>query len=153
MSSFRAGWIASTPASAASRGAGTWWGQKLRPPDCDKYNGHTMRMTGWVKTENVSGHLQPTIRPWDNKRNYGKDSMSRDNSLRGTRDWTKFSVTCAVQDNTQHIDTAFIFWGSGQIWIDMDSLKFEIIKQGEVAVGPICRTRCEPCDLLISLVY
>jgi hypothetical protein len=117
-----------TPGDAAARGAWTWWGQKVRPPDCDKYIGHTMRMTGWVKTENVSGHLEPTIRPWDNNRNYGKDSMSRDNSLRGTRDWTKFTVTCAVPDNTQHIDTAFIFWGSGKVWIDMDSIKFNVVK-------------------------
>ena len=87
-----------------------------------------MRMTGWIKTENVSGHLEPTIRPWDNNRNYGKDSMTRNYSLQGTRDWTKFTVTCAVPDNTQHIDTAFIFYGSGKVWIDMDSLKFEVVR-------------------------
>jgi hypothetical protein len=120
--------LSDTPNSAAPSGAWTWWGQKIRPPNSDKYLGHTMRMTGWVKTENVSGHLEPTIRPWDFKKNYAKDSMTRDNSLKGTRDWTKFSVTCVVVENTQHIDTAFIFWGSGKVWIDMDSLKFEIVK-------------------------
>jgi RNA polymerase sigma factor (sigma-70 family) len=120
--------LAYTPGDAAPRGAWTWWGQKLRGPDYDKYIGHTMRMTGWIKTENVSGHLEPTIRPWDNNKNYGKDSMTRDNSLKGTRDWTKFTVTCAIPDDTQHIDTAFIFYGSGKVWIDTDSLKFDIVK-------------------------
>ena len=116
-------------ANGEPRGAWAWWGQKLRPPDCDKYVGHSMRLTGWIKTENVSGRLQPTIRPWDNNRRIiAKDSMDRDNSLKGTRDWTQFTVTCAIPDDTQHIDTAFIFWGGGKVWIDMDSLKFEVVK-------------------------
>jgi hypothetical protein len=118
-----------TPVGAAPRGDWTWWGRKLRPPDFDKYVGHTMRMSGWIKTENVSGRLEPTIRPWDNNRKIiAKDSMSRDNSLKGTRDWTKFTITCDIPDDSQHIDTAFIFSGGGKVWIDMDSLKFEVIK-------------------------
>jgi hypothetical protein len=105
-----------------------WWGQKIRAPDFDKYKGHSMRMSGWVKTENVSGRLQPCVRPWDKNGKWGKDSMTGDFSLKGTLDWTHFSVTGVIPKDTRHIDTPFIFWGSGKVWIDMDSLKFEVIK-------------------------
>ncbi len=114
--------------SAESRGAWMWWGQKIRAPDFDKYKGHSMRMSGWVKTENVSGRLQPCVRPWDKNGKWGKDSMTGDFSLKGTLDWTHFSVTGVIPKDTRHIDTPFIFWGSGKVWIDMDSLKFEVIK-------------------------
>ncbi len=112
--------LADTLNGAPPRGQWTWWGRKIRPPDCDKYIGHTMRMTGWIKTENVSGRLEPTIRPWNANGKYGRDSMTKDNSLKGTRDWTKFTVTCVIPDDTLHIDTAFILYGSGKVWIDLD---------------------------------
>jgi RNA polymerase sigma factor (sigma-70 family) len=109
------------------RGAWMWWGQKIRPPDFEKYLGHSMRMSGWVKLENVSGRLQPCVRPWDKNSHWGQDSMSNDYSLKGTKDWTKFTVTGKIAEDTAHIDTPFILWGSGKAWIDMDSLKFEVV--------------------------
>jgi len=109
------------------RGAWMWWGQKIRAPDFEKYRGHSMRMSGWVKLENVSGRLQPCVRPWDKNSHWGQDSMSNDYSLKGTKDWTKFTVTGKIADDTAHIDTPFILWGSGKAWIDMDSLKFEVV--------------------------
>ncbi len=44
--------------------------------------------------------------------------MSRDYSLKGTLDWTQFSVTCRIPENSSHVDTSLIFWGSGKAWID-----------------------------------
>jgi RNA polymerase sigma factor (sigma-70 family) len=115
--------------------AWTWWGQKIRDPDVDQYVGHTVQWTGWVKTENVSRRVEPTIRPWEFDPSTAKSSIiAKDrlvggrNGLNGTRDWTEFTVTCAIPDNAQHIDTAFIFYGSGKVWVDMDSLKLKIIK-------------------------
>jgi RNA polymerase sigma factor (sigma-70 family) len=114
-------------AKEAPRGAWMWWGQKIRPPDFEKYRGHSMRMSGWVKLENVSGRLQPCVRPWDKNSHWGQDSMSNDYRLKGTMDWTKFTVTGKIAEDTAHIDTPFILWGSGKVWIDMDSLKFEVV--------------------------
>jgi hypothetical protein len=98
-------------------------------PDSDKYAGHTVRMTGWVKTENVSERIEPCIFPYAGWNNLlARHSMVRDSSLKGTRDWTQFSVTCVIPDNTEYLRTGFNFFGSGKVWIDMDSLKFEIVK-------------------------
>lgn len=120
---------------AALSGSWEWWGQKLRGADVDQYAGHTVQWTGWVKLENVSSRLQPTIRPWSFNPINGSTSINAkdklaggNNALKGTRDWTQFTVTCEILDDVNHIDTAFIFYGSGKVWIDMDSLKFKIIK-------------------------
>jgi RNA polymerase sigma factor (sigma-70 family) len=119
---------------AAPAGSWEWWGQKIRGADVDKYAGHTIEWTGWIKSENVSNRLQPTIRPFsfnplNGKASIGaKDRLAGNSNLKGTQDWTQFSVTCAIPDDINHIDTAFILYGGGKVWIDMASLKFKIIK-------------------------
>jgi RNA polymerase sigma factor (sigma-70 family) len=125
--------LAYTGKGAAPSGSWEWWGQKLRDTDVDKYAGHNIQWSGWVKLENVSNRLQPTIRPFNFNPNNGpsmsaKDKLAANSNLKGTQDWTQFSVTCAIPDDVNHIDTAFILYGSGKAWIDMDSLKFKIIK-------------------------
>lgn len=118
-----------TSNDAAPRGIHTRLGHDFYGPDSDKYTGHTMRMSGWIKTENVSGRIEPLISPnagWNNV--LARDSMYRDYSLKGTHDWTPFSVTCVIPDNTAYIRTGFVFSGSGKAWIDLDSIKYEIVK-------------------------
>jgi RNA polymerase sigma factor (sigma-70 family) len=111
------------------RGIFMWWGKSIRVPEVEGYLGHTLQMTGWVKTEDVSGHLQPTIiARAPNRRVLVDDSLTRDSSLNGTRNWTPFTVTCAVPKQTGRIDAGFIFWGTGKVWIDTNSLAFEIVK-------------------------
>ena len=56
------------------------------------------------------------------------DSMVQDKSIRGTLNWTPFSLTCDIPKNTGHIETSFIFWGSGKVWIDTNSLELTIVK-------------------------
>ena len=51
-------YVASGP---APKGSWMWWGQDIRTPD--KFRGHTVRMTIWTKTENVSGSIHPNLRP------------------------------------------------------------------------------------------
>ncbi|HTR42376.1 MAG TPA: sigma-70 family RNA polymerase sigma factor [Pseudomonadales bacterium] len=113
----------------APRGIHARLGHDFYGPDSDKYCGHTVRMSGWIKTENVSGRIEPVITPcagWNNV--LAKDSMSRDYSLKGTRDWMPFSVTCAIPNDTTYLRTGFVFSGSGKAWIDLDSIKYEIVK-------------------------
>jgi RNA polymerase sigma factor (sigma-70 family) len=121
--------ITYTPDGAAPPGSWTMWGQTIYVPDISKYGGHTVRMSGWVKTENVSGRLEPSLEPYmDWYKLLARHSMINDYSLKGTRDWTPFSVTCVIPKQTQYLRTGFNFHGGGKVWIDMDSLKFEIVK-------------------------
>jgi RNA polymerase sigma factor (sigma-70 family) len=125
--------LAYTGTGAAPSGAWGWWGQKLRGTDVDKYAGHTIQWSGWIKTENVSVSFRPTIRPFSFNPNNGPsksgdDRLTGNSNLKGTQDWIQFSVTCKIPDDINHIDTAFILSGGGKAWIDMDSLKLKIVK-------------------------
>jgi RNA polymerase sigma factor (sigma-70 family) len=120
------------PANASAKSS-AWFGQTIRYPESERYAGHTVRLGGWIKTENVSNHVQPQIRPLSglmqrDSKLLAQDSMVQDNSLRGTLNWTPFSVTCEIPKNTGHIVTSFTFWGSGKVWIDTNSLALTIVK-------------------------
>lgn len=41
-------------------------------------------------------------------------------------EWTQRTIMCRIPKETQCLDTGFAFFGSGKVWIDMDSLKYEI---------------------------
>src|SRR5450756_2504297 len=88
--------LAYTGPDNASGKSWIWLGHHLRYPESEKYVGHTVRLSGWIKTENASGHLQPQIRPGSglSQKDFkllAKDSMVQDQSLRGTLDWTPLS--------------------------------------------------------------
>jgi RNA polymerase sigma factor (sigma-70 family) len=121
--------ITYTPNGIAPRGTHTRWAHDFYGSDSDKYSGHTVRMSGWVKTENVSERIEPVLFPYAGwYKLLAQHSMVNDYSLKGTRDWTRFSVTCVIPKDTDYLHTGFNFFGSGKVWIDMDSLKLEIIK-------------------------
>jgi len=117
--------IAYTPTGAAPSGSWMWWGQDIRNPD--KYRGHTVRMTVWIKSENISNRVRPNLRP---KGPFFKllaqDKRVGGKNIRGTTDWTKHTILCEVPEDTQCLDTGFAFHGSGRFWIDRDSLQYEI---------------------------
>jgi RNA polymerase sigma factor (sigma-70 family) len=117
--------LAFTPHGPAPRGSWMWWGQCIREPE--KYAGHTVRMTVWVKCEGLSGNAGINLRPkGPNFRLLAEDEKPR-RSIRGTTDWTQRSIFCAIPKETQCFDTGFYFNGKGKVWIDMESLKYEII--------------------------
>lgn len=119
--------LAYTPDDPAPRGTNIRWSHDYYGSDSDKYRGHTVRMTGWLKTENVSGRFEPIILPfagWNKLlAHYNNDGIHK-----GTQDWTQFSVTCHVPNGTEYVRTGFNFYGSGKAWIDEDSVKLEIVK-------------------------
>jgi hypothetical protein len=117
--------IAYSTTGAAPAGSWMWWGQDIRNPD--KYRGHTVRMTVWIKSENVSNRVRPNLRP---KGPYFKllaqDKKVGGKNIRGTTDWSKHTILCEIPEDTQCLDTGFAFHGGGKFWIDMDSLQYEI---------------------------
>jgi len=89
--------LAYAPDGAASPGTSLIWGRSIRPPESGKYIGRTVRMSGWVKTENVSEYLEPFVQSMrDGYKPLGTHSLANNRSLQGTRDWTQFSDTCVV---------------------------------------------------------
>lgn len=109
----------------APKGSWMWWGQDIRTPD--KFRGHTVRMTIWTKTEKVSGSIHPNLRPKGAKfQLLAKDSLVGKPLPKGTTAWTQRVITCVIPNDTQCLDTGCAFMGSGKVWLDMKTLKYEI---------------------------
>ena len=107
-----------------------WWGQHNRElKKFQKYLGHTTRMTVWAKSENIPGNAGLNFEPKGAAgQTLAKHSAFGRTQIRGTTDWAQHSVTCVIPEDTQDFQTAFFIFGSGKLWIDMGSLKFEIVK-------------------------
>ena len=105
-----------------------WWGQHQR--DLSKfrqYVGHTVRMSAWAKFENLSDRGGLDFEPKGaNGVELAKQTSFR--QFKGTADWAQYSTTLVVPEGTQDFQTAFYLYGSGKLWIDESSVKFEIIK-------------------------
>lgn len=108
----------------APKGSWMWWGQDIRGPK--KYGGHTIRMTVWIKTEGLGGHLRPNLRPKGSNFKLLFQDKQLGQRITGTMDWTQYTVLCWIPKETQCLDTGFAFYGKGTVWIDMKSLKYEI---------------------------
>jgi RNA polymerase sigma factor (sigma-70 family) len=107
-----------------------WWGRHDRSlRDFKKYIGHTVRMSAWVKTEDVFGNCGLNLEPKDlSGQTLAKHSMMGRLQIRGTTDWTLRSITCEIPEGTEDFQHAFFIFGPGKMWVDIDSLKFEIVK-------------------------
>lgn len=117
--------LAYTRPGKAPHGSWMWWGQCNRTPG--KFKGHNVRMTVWTKSEKISGRVRPNLRPkGPNGKLLAEDSQVDNVAIRGNTDWTQHVITCRVPKETQCLDTGFAFFGSGKVWIDMESIKYEI---------------------------
>ena len=87
------------------------------------YDGKTITLSGYMKTENVIGsHAGLWIRldPDAGFNNMGEQS------IKGTHDWKKYSITLPYSPNkTQSIVVGGILVGSGKIWIDSLSVQID----------------------------
>ncbi|MGG7035489.1 MAG: S41 family peptidase [Flavobacterium sp.] len=80
------------------------------------YSGKKITLTGYIKTENVTGgfaglcvRIDPAI-AFDNMQNRG---------IKGTSDWTKYAITLPMNpEKTEQIAIGAVLAGKGKIWID-----------------------------------
>jgi len=100
--------------------------------DClpDKYLGKRVRMSGLVKTQDVSdwAGLWFRIDQKGNTETLGFDNMhdgKKDRSIKGTTEWTKYEIVLDVPLNASNIAYGALLVGTGQIWFD--NLNFEIV--------------------------
>jgi C-terminal processing protease CtpA/Prc len=82
----------------------------------DNYPGKKITLSGYIKTENVTGgfagiwmRIDPSI---------AFDNMSK-KGLKGTTDWTKYEITLDMDpENTKQIVFGGVMAGKGKMWID-----------------------------------
>ncbi|HZK96707.1 MAG TPA: hypothetical protein VFC67_21085 [Prolixibacteraceae bacterium] len=104
----------------------------------DKYIGKRIRLTGMLKTKDVSSWAGLWLRidtktpikavVFDNMHD-GKKDMS----VKGTTDWTKYEIVLDVPYNASNIAFGALLGGTGQIWFD--NLNFEIVTPDILTTG------------------
>jgi hypothetical protein len=108
--------------------------------DClpGKYLGKRIRMTGWLKSKDVSGWAGLWLRidtkapvkaaVFDNMHN-GKNDVA----VKGTTGWKKYDIVLDVPGNASNIAFGALLVGTGQIWVD--KLNFEIVSTDVLPTG------------------
>ncbi len=113
----------------------------------DKYLGKRVRVTGYVRTENVAEWAGLWTRvgikggnealAFDNMR-YG----TKDRSIKGTTERTEYEIVLDVPLNSANIIYGVMLVGTGQIWFDSFTL--------EIVDGSVPVTGCNPNELNLS---
>lgn len=105
------------------------FGTMMQTFKADMYFGKRVRMTGFIKTEDVKTWSSMWMRV-DDKAN-PTQSLAFDNManrpIKGTTDWTKCEIVLDVPPNASNIAFGFLLDGTGKIWFD--DIKFEVVDQ------------------------
>lgn len=104
----------------------------------EKYLGKRVRMSGYIKTKDVSDWAGFWFRvdTKDGEKNMPFDNMhdgKKDRSLKGTTEWKKYDLVLDVPQSTTNLAYGALLAGTGQIWFD--NLKFEIVDKTVPTTG------------------
>ncbi|MBN8697462.1 MAG: hypothetical protein J0L87_13105 [Bacteroidetes bacterium] len=91
-----------------------------------KYLGKRVRMTGFIKSENVSNWAGFWFRvdQAGTQKSIALDNMAN-RPIKGTTDWTKYELVLDVPKNASLISYGALLNGTGQIWFD--NITIEIV--------------------------
>ncbi|HKZ37163.1 MAG TPA: hypothetical protein VJ184_05905, partial [Chryseolinea sp.] len=106
------------------------------PPD--NFLGKRIRMSGFVKTKDVTGWsgLWLRIDQKGSREPLGFDNMHDgkiDRSIKGTTKWKKYDIVLDVPSEASNLAFGALLVGTGQIWFD--NLKFEIVDKAGTVIG------------------
>jgi hypothetical protein len=97
-------------------------GQRIK---ADAYRGKRVRLSGFLKTANVTGRARLWMRIDSEKGILGQDAMN-DRALKGTNNWSKLEIVLEVPEDSAGIIFGLRLNGAGHLW--MDDLKWETVE-------------------------
>lgn len=114
-----------------------------------KYLGKRVKMTAFVKTENVAAWaaLWMRVDQAESKQSLAFDNM-HNRPIKGTTDWTKYEIELDVPPNASLIAYGAMLSGTGQMWFD--KVTFEITGEYKPQTGGTEKSRAtqeEPTNL------
>jgi hypothetical protein len=97
------------------------------------YTDKRIRFSALVKVEGVEDRAGLWVRVDDKDRSGASFDNMNDRPIKGTSDWTPYSVVLDASPNAQGIFFGVILIGKGQLWIS--DLRFEVVKEDVVLTG------------------
>lgn len=135
---------AATIKSTASKVKG--FGTLMQQVEPGKYLGKRIKMTGFVKTENVDrwSGLWLRIDKEGSDEPLSFDNMY-DRPIKGTTDWKKYEIELDVPLNASLIAFGALLDGKGQIWFD--NIQFEVVSDIKSQMKKSKQTLNQPTNL------
>ena len=112
------------------KGFGTLMQQK-KP---DNYLGKRIKMTGFMKSENVANWagLWFRVDQTGSQQSLSFDNMG-DRPIKGNTSWTKYEIVLDIPENASQIAYGALLDGTGQIWFD--NIAIEIVNDSVPTTG------------------
>ncbi len=110
------------------------FGTLMQQSKPDKYLGKRIKMTGFVKSENVTtwAGLWFRVDQAGSQQSLSFDNMG-DRPIKGTTGWTKYEIVLDVPSNASLIAYGALLDGTGQIWFD--NITIEIVDDNVPTTG------------------
>ena len=102
------------------------FGTLMQSCSAKEYLGKKVKMSGFIKTENISNWVGMWLRI-DSKKNSDMkyfDNM-RDRQIKGTTNWTKYEIILDIPTNSNSMNFGVLINGTGKVWFD--NLSFEVV--------------------------
>jgi len=103
------------------------FGTLMQTCSAEEYLGKKVKMSGFIKTENLSDWVGLWLRidPLNSISSKYFDNMGN-RPIKGTTNWTKYEIILDVPINSYSMNFGVILSGTGKVWLD--NLSFEIIE-------------------------
>jgi hypothetical protein len=110
------------------------FGTIMQTCNAKNYLGTRIKMTGYIKSENVADWAGMWLRV-DSKTDHKSLSFDnmQDRSIKGTTDWTKCEIILDVPEESGTLNFGVLMAGTGKVWFD--NISFEIIDNGTPEVS------------------
>ncbi|QNM84520.1 hypothetical protein H9W90_09960 [Polaribacter pectinis] len=102
------------------------FGTLMQTCNAKEYLGKKVKMSGFIKTENISDWVGMWLRidPIKSPSSEYFDNM-RDKQIKGTTNWTKYEIILDIPTNSNSMNFGVLIYGTGKVWFD--NLSFEIV--------------------------
>jgi hypothetical protein len=94
----------------------------------DEVHGQRLRLSGYLKTEEVAGRAYLWLRVDGPERQTLRFDSMAGGPITGTTDWQAYQVILHVPENAVAISFGVMLQGAGQVWVD--DFDFEVIGDG-----------------------
>ena len=102
----------------------TGFGTLMQQISAGQYEGKRVRLSGVVKSEEVTGWAGLWMRVDKEKEVLAFDNM-QDRAITGTGDWQRYNVVLDVPRDATGISFGMLLTGAGEVWLS--GMKFEVV--------------------------
>src|SRR5262249_14237172 len=111
----------------------TGFGTLMQQCKADRFHGKRVRMSAWVKSENVSDWAGMWMRVDGPDHMLAFDNM-QGRPIKGTGSWTKYDIVLDVAPDAKDIAFGVLLSGDGEVWLD--DFSFEVVDKKVPLTAP-----------------